>query len=107
MTRTEYIERLRNALGGDLGNGAADMLEADERIEAAFNEWHSKTEWVQETAKPKELGMHRADVLKQRIDELQAAARLALDALNLAASLEEWPVREEYKEAIAALKEVL
>jgi hypothetical protein len=31
--------------------------------------WLDKTEWVQETVKPHELGMHRADVLKQRIEE--------------------------------------
>ena len=31
--------------------------------------WLDKTEWVQETVKPHELGMHRADVLKQRIEK--------------------------------------
>jgi hypothetical protein len=34
--------------------------------------WLDKTEWVQETVKPHELGMHRADVLKQRIEEALA-----------------------------------
>ena len=36
----------------------------------AYLVWQEKTEWVQETAKPHELGMHRADVLKQRIDSV-------------------------------------
>jgi hypothetical protein len=35
----------------------------------ALEAWLDKTEWVQETVKPHELGMHRADVLKQRILE--------------------------------------
>jgi CHAD domain-containing protein len=35
----------------------------------ALEVWLDKTEWVQETVKPHELGMHRADVLKQRIEE--------------------------------------
>lgn len=42
------------------------------RFKEAFNEWHSKTEWVQQTAEPQELGMHRADVLRKRIDQLKA-----------------------------------
>jgi hypothetical protein len=41
-----------------------------ERLNKALDEWHNKTEWVQETAQPLELGMHRADVLKQRIERL-------------------------------------
>lgn len=47
-------------------------LESDnerlKRIEFAWNEWQDKTEWVQKTAKPSELGMHRADVLRLRIE---------------------------------------
>jgi hypothetical protein len=41
--------------------------------EKAYLVWQDKTEWVQETVKPHELGMHRADVLKQRIEELAQA----------------------------------
>ena len=33
----------------------------------AYNEWQDKTEWVQQTATAKELGKHRADVLKERL----------------------------------------
>ena len=39
---------------------------------AAYDKWQEKTEWVQQTATYDELGMHRADVLKKRIDELEA-----------------------------------
>ena len=37
----------------------------------ALNEWLEKTEWVQKTAQPKELGKHRADVINERIAELE------------------------------------
>jgi hypothetical protein len=49
------------------------------RTLAALKEWSDKTEWVQETAQPLELGMHRADVLKQRIERLKAS--IALDKM--------------------------
>ena len=39
----------------------------------ALVEWLDKTAWVQQTAQPHELGMHRADVLQQRIRTLQRA----------------------------------
>lgn len=45
-----------------------------ERFKAAYEEWHEKTEWVQETATYKELGKHRADVLRERIAELEKDA---------------------------------
>lgn len=52
---------------------------ASDAVRAAFDEWLSKSEWVQDTATPGELGMHRADVLRQRIERL-AAERDALRA---------------------------
>ena len=50
---------------------AAAELRRLHRFELACNLWHEKTDWVQETIQPRELGMHRADVLKQRIERLQ------------------------------------
>lgn len=41
--------------------------------EAALNEWFDKTDQVQETSRGKELGLHRADALKLRIQELTKA----------------------------------
>lgn len=41
-------------------------------LETAMQEWANKTEWVQQTCQPEELGMHRADILKARIAELEA-----------------------------------
>jgi hypothetical protein len=50
----------------------ADIKEAlaqpEPNYKKALEVWLDKTEWVQETVKPHELGMHRADVLKQRIE---------------------------------------
>lgn len=38
--------------------------------EAALIEWFDKTDWVSKTAKPSELGKHRADVLRERVEAL-------------------------------------
>ena len=40
-------------------------------LEHQLKEWQNKTEWVQESAKAGEFGMHRADVLALRIAELE------------------------------------
>lgn len=52
---------------------AADELASLERYRTAYNEWVDKTEWVQaDTSLPaKYLGMHRADILKDMISELE------------------------------------
>jgi len=34
----------------------------------ALVEWFDKTEWVQDSVQPHELGLHRADVLRNRIE---------------------------------------
>ena len=43
-----------------------------EALKEAYNVWQDKTEWVQKTCKPSELGYHRADVLRMRIEALEA-----------------------------------
>ena len=45
------------------------LAEPEPNYKKALEVWLDKTEWVQKTVKPHELGMHRADVLKQRIEE--------------------------------------
>lgn len=53
------------------------------RHELANNLWHEKTDWLPETAQqPLELGRHRADVLKQRIERLHAVNAELLEALR-------------------------
>jgi hypothetical protein len=48
------------------------LAQTEPNYKKALEAWLDKTEWVQETVKPHELGMHRADVLKQRIEEALA-----------------------------------
>lgn len=54
---------------------AAELLRLEAKVsslECASKEWHEKTDWVRNTIKPRELGMHRADVLRARIEALDA-----------------------------------
>jgi len=44
-----------------------DECELLRNFKIAYNEWQDKTEWVQQTATVKELGKHRADMLKDRL----------------------------------------
>jgi hypothetical protein len=54
---------------------ALELLAENDRlgqIEYAFSEWIEKTDWVQSTVQASELGRHRADVLRTRIDQFKA-----------------------------------
>lgn len=55
-----------------------------ERFKTACMEWHDKTEWVRKDAKPKELGMHVADVITARITKAEAERDAALAELQAA-----------------------
>ena len=46
----------------------------------ALVEWFDKTKWVQDSVQPHELGLHRADVLRNRI-ETQARKIERLNAI--------------------------
>lgn len=63
------------------------LLDQEEPFEAAFKEFIKKTDWVQETVQPKERGMHRADVLKMRIEALQKINEELLSVLELSANI--------------------
>ena len=63
----------------------ATITEKDARIEAlecTLDEWSKRTEWVQENAKPKDLGKHRADAMNDRIAQLEEALAMAKSALE-------------------------
>jgi flagellar hook-basal body complex protein FliE len=95
------------------------------RMTEANDTWFEKTLWVQETAKPEELGMHRADVLAQRIDRLantlaeahatyqaklmadEALLQQALAALQYASSQLPLPHAREIEPTIKRLEERL
>ena len=48
----------------------------------ALREWLEKTEWVQQTRISAELGKHRADVLRARIDSLSGEILMMRDVLQ-------------------------
>ena len=51
-------------------------------VEKEFQQWITKTEWVQKSSQSHDLGIHRADVMKQRLDRLSdenEALRAALE----------------------------
>jgi predicted ATPase len=60
----------------------ASELRRLHQFERGYNEWTEKTQWVQDTKQTHELGMHRADVLKQRIERLETVNQELLAALK-------------------------
>lgn len=77
MSETEFIEQQLRAFIGKCKHMATWSEHAASEVhrlagfEAAHKEWIEKTEWVQASQKPGELGMHRADVLRKRICDLE------------------------------------
>ena len=67
----DYFAKLA---GGKIGEFIIEQQVAIlelEQYRKSWYEWSEKTDWVQETAKAKELGMHRADILRKRIEDLE------------------------------------
>ena len=54
-----------------LFNNDIKLESTEPSYKEAYLEFHNRTEWVQETATTKEWGMHRADILRERIEALQ------------------------------------
>lgn len=54
----------------------------NKQLNVVLDEWMEKTHWVQETAQALELGMHRADVLRARIEALDAENKALIKALE-------------------------
>lgn len=103
--RTRYIP-----IGCEAKLAAAELRRLHV-VEAAFREWITKTEWVQKTGKPHELGMHRADVLNQRIgclhnvnQELVAVLENVLDCTH-SRDMTDPSAYEKAQAALAKLRE--
>ena len=66
-------------VGGKIGEFILEqqkaLLELEKYREACY-EWSEKTDWIQETLTAKELGMHRADVMRKRIEDLEKEVAL-------------------------------
>ena len=86
-------------MDGDSTNGLVPLYTAppqrplltDEEINAlrclqyhkvALQEWLEKTEWVQQSQRLGELGMHRADVMRRRLKQAEAQRDVLLEALK-------------------------
>jgi hypothetical protein len=90
MTQPEALrlaEELCEPLPGfpeptSLERAAGNELRRLHQHELASRDWLDKTNWVQETAQDGEFGMHRADVLKKRIDALNESNTELLAALE-------------------------
>ena len=69
LLTADYYAKL---VGGEIGKFIIEqqlaILELEKK-ELALEEWFEKTDWLSATTK--ELGMHRADILRQRIEELE------------------------------------
>lgn len=66
---TLYLAQMSNQM--ERGIAALEMLiRQHDNYKFSFEQWHEKTQWVQDTSESHELGKHRADVLKDRIDSL-------------------------------------
>lgn len=118
-TRKEFEEVFTNHFKENIGFNAYERMYIawqacqqlnDKRIEnykSAYDTWQEKTEWVQKTAKAKELGMHRADVLKQRIADLLALVARKDEALAYAANNVIAGKRKEIDDALALNDNIL
>lgn len=76
------IEGVRKASGAWIPLYAAPQASADAELRAAYNEWHDKTafiqEWIQSGKLPvKYLGWHRADVMRDLIEQATPAPQPA------------------------------
>ena len=67
----DYLAKLA---GGKIGEFILEQQKALlelEKYRESWYEWSEKTDWIQETGTAKELGMHRADVMRKRIEDLE------------------------------------
>lgn len=60
------------------------------RLRTELLEWLDKTKWVQQTCQTHELGLHRADILRNRIEALAAEIERWREALEFYAEAKNW-----------------
>ena len=56
-------------------------VERLQRFETAYKEFSDKTDWVRPNAAAQELGMHVADVIRKRCDDLTAHCQAQADEI--------------------------
>jgi hypothetical protein len=86
MTQPDALalaKSIETYLEGKLSKLAAAELRRLHDYESAYEIWSEKTNWVQDSSQAHELGKHRADVLKDRIDRLHEVNQELLEALEV------------------------
>lgn len=75
LTKIALVEYVASGatLTPEIRKELADELRKLYRVEEAWETWQEKTDWIQNDARPGELGMHRADALKARLDKWESA----------------------------------
>ena len=68
----KFAELVLSEHAAELVREAQLMRNRMEMVDKALTEWLDKTEWVQKSAQVHELGKHRADIMRARIDRLQS-----------------------------------
>jgi hypothetical protein len=93
---SEAVGMVREAVEPEPVVTDADRIEAltaeNERLRTELLEWLDKTKWVRQTCQTHELGLHRADILRNRIEALTNENE------QLLVSNEQWQV--DYNEAV-------
>lgn len=92
LTQTALIEYIASGatLTPEMRKELADQLHKLYQVEEAYNVWQDKTDWIQEDARPGELGMHRADAMKARLESWESVGltmnerRMLVDWYNAA-----------------------
>ena len=88
---------------------AASRLEIEslkserDRFRAAYHEWSDKTEWARKSTTVNELGKHLADVLRERIEGLQAALKAAQPVVTSQPSVAYEALPDPWHEKLAEL----
>ena len=67
----ECLDDLTFTTRGQATDAAAELRRLHQ-VDVAHGWWLDKTEWVQESSEASDLGQHRADVMRQRIERLHA-----------------------------------
>ena len=112
LIQSRYGNDINDEAAAELRRLHAENERLQTRYEAcdkALRQWLDKTAWIQETGRGCELGMHRADAVRQRLSAVEAQRDALLEALKQ--SLEEaiYPSKmlsDVYEKARAAIKSV-
>jgi hypothetical protein len=106
MNEQPEVLRLADALIAELPLRALTRMKSAMELrrlhqhELSNELWHEKTEWLQNSYTPAEIGLHRADVIKQRIDRLHSLNQELVEALEAWVELYNEPFYKDCPEVI-------